>query len=647
MPAPAGGCRRPLQKWSQLTHVFDCARSDLDQSCFLSRRWPWRKPDPAIPRSSPPLPLPRSTSARRKLAGPAWSRRCASVTTGGCATSLVTENTAESAFEPQLVKVLQSARFRPAIDANGQPVESQHRDEGRAAPVHRRRAQAGRGEARSAAHRQGKGAHPQDEAARTSSGNGSSSTTKPTTPPPPSSCRASPSPCTPRCAPRRANTSTRKVWKASAKALEESAERCSESPTGAVLGRRLQDRPRRSRAEVSPVLSPMNRLISRGEAFKLHGIMYALSIRGLTKTYKNGVQALKGVDLDVEQGDFFALLGPNGAGKTTLIGILTSLVNKIGGHGERVRPRHRPRARGGQGLHRHRAAGNQLQPVRDAADHPGRTRPASTASSAPLARERAEKYLSLLQLCGQAQRRWRAACPGGMKRRLMIARALVHEPRLLILDEPTAGVDIEIRRSMWEFLREINARGTTIILTTHYLEEAETLCRNIAIINGGLIAERDRMSTLLRKLQAETFVLEPARSRAQRCRRCRATSSSSSTTTRSRSRCPRSRASTKSSRSSSTQGIGVLSHAQQGEPARRAVHEAGRAQARRRGAMRHERRVPRKSPPPTPPGRCGRRAGSASRPSSSASTAASSASGRRPSCRRRSPRRCTSSSSVV
>ena len=124
----------------------------------------------------------------------------------------------------------------------------------------------------------------------------------------------------------------------------------------------------------------------------------------------------------------------------------------------------------------------------------------------PLARERADKYLSLLQLADKRNKMARGLS-GGMKRRLMIARALVHEPRLLILDEPTAGVDIEIRRSMWEFLREINARGTTIILTTHYLEEAETLCRNIAIINGGLIAERDRMSSLLRRLQAETFVL--------------------------------------------------------------------------------------------------------------------------------------------
>ena len=146
-----------------------------------------------------------------------------------------------------------------------------------------------------------------------------------------------------------------------------------------------------------------------------------------------------------------------------------------------------------------------------------------------------------------------------MKRRLMIARALVHEPRLLILDEPTAGVDIEIRRSMWDFLREINARGTTIILTTHYLEEAETLCRNIAIINGGLIAERDRMSTPAAQAAGRNLRAEPARSRGARCRWCRVMSSSSSTNTRSRSRCPRSRASTKCSRKLTEQGIGVLS----------------------------------------------------------------------------------------
>jgi ABC-2 type transport system ATP-binding protein len=233
--------------------------------------------------------------------------------------------------------------------------------------------------------------------------------------------------------------------------------------------------------------------------------MYALSIRGLTKTYKNGVQALKGVDLDVEQGDFFALLGPNGAGKTTLIGILTSLVNKSAGtvsvFGHDL-DRELEAAKACIGIVPQEINFNQFEtPQTIMVNQAG-----FYGIERPLARERTEKYLSLLQLSDKRNKIARGLS-GGMKRRLMIARALVHEPRLLILDEPTAGVDIEVRRSMWDFLREINTRGTTIILTTHYLEEAESLCRNIAIINGGLIAERDRMSTLLRKLQAETFVL--------------------------------------------------------------------------------------------------------------------------------------------
>jgi len=233
--------------------------------------------------------------------------------------------------------------------------------------------------------------------------------------------------------------------------------------------------------------------------------MQALSIRGLTKTYKNGVQALKGVDLDVEQGDFFALLGPNGAGKTTLIGILTSLVNKSGGSvsvfGHDL-DRELEAAKACIGIVPQEINFNQFEsPQTILVNQAG-----FYGIPRQLARERAEKYLSLLQLSDKRNKMARGLS-GGMKRRLMIARALVHEPRLLILDEPTAGVDIEIRRSMWEFLRGINSRGTTIILTTHYLEEAETLCRNIAIINGGLIAERDRMSSLLRRLQAETFVL--------------------------------------------------------------------------------------------------------------------------------------------
>jgi ABC-2 type transport system ATP-binding protein len=233
--------------------------------------------------------------------------------------------------------------------------------------------------------------------------------------------------------------------------------------------------------------------------------MYALSIRGLTKTYKNGVHALKGVDLDVEQGDFFALLGPNGAGKTTLIGILTSLVNKSSGtvsvFGHDI-DNELEAAKACIGIVPQELNFNQFEtPQTILVNQAG-----FYGIERGLARERTEKYLSLLQLSDKRNKMARGLS-GGMKRRLMIARALVHEPKLLILDEPTAGVDIEIRRSMWDFLREINDRGTTIILTTHYLEEAETLCRNIAIINGGLIAERDRMSTLLRTLQAETFVL--------------------------------------------------------------------------------------------------------------------------------------------
>src|SRR5688572_21426488 len=233
--------------------------------------------------------------------------------------------------------------------------------------------------------------------------------------------------------------------------------------------------------------------------------MYALSIRGLTKIYKNGVQALKGVDLDVEQGDFFALLGPNGAGKTTLIGVVTSLVNKTAGtvnvFGYDV-DRQLEAAKACIGIVPQEINFNMFETpetiVVNQAGYYGIER--------KLARQRAERYLKQLQLWDKRNSISRSLS-GGMKRRLMIARALMHEPRLLILDEPTAGVDIEIRRSMWEFLREINARGTTIILTTHYLEEAETLCRNIAIIDGGRIAERDRMSSLLRRLHTEVFVL--------------------------------------------------------------------------------------------------------------------------------------------
>jgi ABC-2 type transport system ATP-binding protein len=217
------------------------------------------------------------------------------------------------------------------------------------------------------------------------------------------------------------------------------------------------------------------------------------------------MQALKGIDLDVEQGDFFALLGPNGAGKTTLIGIVTSLVNKTAGtasvFGHDI-DRELEVAKTCIGIVPQELNFNQFEtPYTIVVNQAG-----FYGIPRDVARERAEKYLKQLQLWDRKDKMSRGLS-GGMKRRLMIARALVHEPRLLILDEPTAGVDIEIRRSMWDFLREINEQGTTIILTTHYLEEAETLCRNIAIINGGLIVERDRMSNLLRRLNTETFVL--------------------------------------------------------------------------------------------------------------------------------------------
>ncbi len=233
--------------------------------------------------------------------------------------------------------------------------------------------------------------------------------------------------------------------------------------------------------------------------------MYALSVHALTKTYKNGVQALKGIDLQVEQGDFFALLGPNGAGKTTLIGITTSLVTKSGGtvevFGHDI-DRELEAAKSCIGVVPQELNFNMFEsPLTIVVNQAG-----FYGIDRKVARVRAEKYLKQLQLWDKRNSMARGLS-GGMKRRLMIARALMHEPRLLILDEPTAGVDIEIRRSMWDFLREINASGTTIILTTHYLEEAETLCRNIAIIDGGLIAERDRMSSLLSRMNTETFVL--------------------------------------------------------------------------------------------------------------------------------------------
>ncbi len=236
--------------------------------------------------------------------------------------------------------------------------------------------------------------------------------------------------------------------------------------------------------------------------------MKALSIRNLQKTYANGNQALKGIDLTVEAGDFYALLGPNGAGKTTAIGIVTSLVNKSGGEVEifgHSIDKNIEAAKSCIGLVPQEINLNLWECVENIvvnqAGYYGLNR--------NLAEERTEKYLRTLRLWDRRKDIARSLS-GGMKRRLMIARALVHEPKLLILDEPTAGVDIEIRRSMWDFLREINAAGTTIILTTHYLEEAESLCRHVAIIDEGRIIEDAPMSTVLRKLQREVFVLSLA-----------------------------------------------------------------------------------------------------------------------------------------
>jgi ABC-2 type transport system ATP-binding protein len=233
--------------------------------------------------------------------------------------------------------------------------------------------------------------------------------------------------------------------------------------------------------------------------------MHALTIKNLTKTYSNGVQALKGIDLEVESGDFYALLGPNGAGKTTTIGIICSLVSKSSGtveiFGHDIES-DLEAAKSCIGLVPQELNMNLfdtvLNIVVNQAGYYGIQR--------RMAMQRAEKYLTELRLW---DRRFDIArnLSGGMKRRLMIARALVHEPKLLILDEPTAGVDIEIRRSMWDFLRATNEAGTTIILTTHYLEEAESLCRHVGIIDDGLVIEDAPMSTVLRKLQREVFVL--------------------------------------------------------------------------------------------------------------------------------------------
>jgi ABC-2 type transport system ATP-binding protein len=234
----------------------------------------------------------------------------------------------------------------------------------------------------------------------------------------------------------------------------------------------------------------------------------AISIKDLKKTYSNGFEALKGISLEVKEGDFFALLGPNGAGKSTTIGVLSTLVNRTSGvvsiFGKNV-DTHVYETKLDLGVVPQEINFNQFEKVRDIvmaqAGYYGLPR--------KLASERCEKYLRKLGLWEKRDDRSRSLS-GGMKRRLMIARALVHEPRLLILDEPTAGVDIELRRSMWEFLTGINEQGTTIILTTHYLEEAEQLCRNIAIIAEGKIVENTSMKLLLAELDSQVFVFDSA-----------------------------------------------------------------------------------------------------------------------------------------
>lgn len=232
----------------------------------------------------------------------------------------------------------------------------------------------------------------------------------------------------------------------------------------------------------------------------------ALSIRNLTKQYDNGFSALKGIDIDVAEGDFFALLGPNGAGKSTTIGIICSLVRKTGGTVKifgRDIDREFSQAKKDIGVVPQEFNFNMFEKPFDILV----TQAGYYGLPRSLAMKRSEEYLRVLDLWDKRNVPSRMLS-GGMKRRLMIARALVHEPRLLILDEPTAGVDIELRRSMWDFLRDINARGTTIILTTHYLEEAESLCRNIAIIDRGEIIQHSGMKVLLKSLQREVFILD-------------------------------------------------------------------------------------------------------------------------------------------
>ena len=248
-----------------------------------------------------------------------------------------------------------------------------------------------------------------------------------------------------------------------------------------------------------------NECLSLSADSDIENFMNALEISNLYKTYANGLQALKGIDLTVEAGDFFALLGPNGAGKSTCIGIITSLVNKTSGSvkvfGHSI-DEELIQAKSVLGSVPQEFNFNSFEPVREIITNQG----GFYGVPAKAARQLADHYLKELGLWPHRLQQARNLS-GGMKRRLMIARALIHKPKLLILDEPTAGVDIELRRSMWNFMEEINQQGTTIILTTHYLEEAERMCRNIAIIDEGNIIENTSMKSLLKTLNSETFVL--------------------------------------------------------------------------------------------------------------------------------------------
>lgn len=254
------------------------------------------------------------------------------------------------------------------------------------------------------------------------------------------------------------------------------------------------------------MLKSMNPPFVPWHTLRQNKAMYALEIKNLVKTYPTGIQAVKGIDLMVEQGDFYALLGHNGAGKSTTIGIISSLVNKTSGavkvfgydlDSQKVQLKQQI------GLVPQEFNFNQFEKVIDVLTQQ------AGFYGIPLkeALINAEKWLKKLDLWEKRHHLTRELS-GGMKRRVMIARALMHQPKLLILDEPTAGVDIELRRSLWDFLRELNQQGTTIILTTHYLEEAENLCRNIGIIQNGKLIENTSMKTLLSKLETETFVLD-------------------------------------------------------------------------------------------------------------------------------------------